>query len=129
MAITWLPNPENYPIINHIDNNRRNNHVDNLEWCTFSHNIRHCYSQGRNPYTTEKEKVRKAPKPYLWIPVEQYDLNNNLIQSFESVTHAGKYLVSIGRLGNYRSASSNISSCCKGKAKTVGGYIWKYKQQ
>lgn len=41
VGITFIPNPNNYPQINHIDENRSNNHVDNLEWCTAKHNLEH----------------------------------------------------------------------------------------
>jgi len=41
VAIAFLPNPDNLPQVNHLDKNRANNRVDNLEWCSASHNIRH----------------------------------------------------------------------------------------
>jgi hypothetical protein len=40
LAVHYLPNPYNLPIINHIDGDRENNHLHNLEWCTQSHNVR-----------------------------------------------------------------------------------------
>lgn len=43
VAIAFLPNPNNYPQINHIDGNPRNNNVSNLEWCTGSQNVQHAY--------------------------------------------------------------------------------------
>lgn len=41
VAMAWIDNPFNYPCINHIDNNGRNNWVNNLEWCTHSYNLRY----------------------------------------------------------------------------------------
>ena len=40
LAIKYIPNPNNYPIINHIDGNKLNNSIDNLEWCSYSHNTK-----------------------------------------------------------------------------------------
>lgn len=46
VAETFIPNPNNYPIINHIDGDTSNNKADNLEWCTQSHNIKEAYRVG-----------------------------------------------------------------------------------
>lgn len=49
VADAYIPNPEGYPVINHIDGNPHNNHCKNLEWCTQKHNILHAYRTGLNP--------------------------------------------------------------------------------
>ena len=46
VALAYIPNPDNKPFVNHIDANRSNPHVDNLEWCTQSENIQHAYRLG-----------------------------------------------------------------------------------
>ena len=46
VAIAFLENPNNLPQINHIDGSRKNNKVDNLEWCDQSYNIKHAYNTG-----------------------------------------------------------------------------------
>lgn len=46
VAIAFIPNPNNYPFVNHLDGNKRNNNVYNLEWCTAIMNVRHAYSSG-----------------------------------------------------------------------------------
>lgn len=66
VAETFLPNPENKPQVNHIDNDRKNNNVENLEWVTISENMYHAYrhgdlskkgeKNGRSKLTEEKVK-------------------------------------------------------------------------
>lgn len=53
VATAFLPNPENHPIINHIDCNGLNNNVENLEWCTYKHNAEWCVECGRHSSPTE----------------------------------------------------------------------------
>lgn len=112
VAETFLDNPNDYPVINHKDGNKLNNNVNNLEWCTVSHNVKHAYSIGlvkiKKLYGKENPKARK---------VEQYDLENNFIKLWYSIIDASNDL---------KIDSSSISAVCKEKRKTAGGYIWKY---
>ena len=58
VAQHFLPNPDNLPEVNHIDGNKENNHVSNLEWCTRSHNVKHSFDTGlKQPhYLTDEER-------------------------------------------------------------------------
>lgn len=64
VAMAFLPNPNNLPIINHKDGNPLNNSVDNLEWCDHSHNMQHAYDIGlkkaRTGENSHKAKLRQS---------------------------------------------------------------------
>ena len=79
VAKTWIPNPNNFPIINHKDNNPLNNSVENLEWCTYSYNILYAEKQGRRPYTEKMKAVRCVPSIWLYKPVSQYSFVKTFI--------------------------------------------------
>ena len=56
IALAFIPNPNDYPIINHKDGNKLNNSIDNLEWCTYQHNIKHSFDNGLQKPSGEKLK-------------------------------------------------------------------------
>ena len=107
IAKTFIPNPNNLPCINHKDENKLNNSINNLEWCTIKYN--NCYGT-RIKRVVEKNKMRKE--------ILKYDLKGNFMQEYKSISEAG-------RKNNI--IISSISLCCSGKYKQAGGYIWKYK--
>lgn len=101
VAETFINNPKNLPEVNHIDGNKQNNTVDNLEWVTTSENQLHsCYKL--------HNKIRK---------VFQYTLDNKLIQIWDSAKIASKEL---------KIPCQNISACCRNELQTAGKYKWSY---
>ena len=104
VASTFIPNPNFQKYVNHIDGNKLNCSVENLEWCSSAGNAQHAIKTGLT-------KVYQSC-------VEQYALNGAYIQSFNSILYASRVTGANDR---------HISDVCKGKRKTCGGYIWKYK--
>lgn len=111
VAQAFIPNSNNLPQINHKDENKLNNCVDNLEWCSASYN---------NSYGNRLEKVSRSNK--LKKKVLQFDINGNMLQEYNSIAEASK-ITNVDRKG--------ISNCInkKNNRKTAGGYIWKLKSE
>lgn len=116
VAEAFIPNPNNYPIINHKDSNPQNCEVSNLEWCTYSYNAKYSYDT-----TNRKEKMnwKKGKENANSKPVYATDKDGNILFHFDCIMDAQR---SLGIL------NSGIVACLKRKTKTAGGYIWHYEK-
>ena len=106
VAETFIKNPENLKQVNHKDRNRSNNYLENLEWISPRDNILYSFKMGRKQHTRV---------------VNQYDLEGNFIQRFESMKEACEFLG--------KKISSHIAHCANGRSPTAYGYKWKYEQE
>jgi len=103
VAFAFLENLDNKEQVNHIDGNKLNNKLDNLEWVTNKENQIHKFKIGLGNNFTRT--------------IIQYDLEGNLIKEFKSIISAAKEM---------GVSKSNIQGVLLNKRKTAGGFIWKY---
>lgn len=96
VAETFIPNPYNYPMINHKDENKSNNSVENLEWCDNTYNQRYSHA----------------------LKIKQYDLHGIFIKEWNAISDIER---------DINVPTTNISKCCKGKIKTINGFIFLYE--
>ena len=99
LAETFIPNPNNYKCINHIDGNKENNNLENLEWCSQSHNVQHAYDNG----------LAKTNKKVMCV-------ETGIV--YKSIAEAARM---VGKpKGRF------IGDVARGRRKTAYGYHWKF---
>lgn len=117
VAEAFIPNPNNYPVVNHKDENPKNNNVDNLEWCTYQYNTNYGTCRQKISLHSPNKKGDKHPKS---LKVYQYDLLGNFVAEYGSVREAA-------RITGF--ANSSIASCANGRLKQSNGFVWSYKKE
>lgn len=110
VALSFLGIPSDEKMqVNHKDLNKKNNSLENLEWCTPSYNVHHSWVNGG------RIKNKKSLMKVLRKPIEQRTLDGKLIKTWISLSEAARALgLSV----------SNICACSKGRIKSTGGYKW-----
>jgi hypothetical protein len=107
VAQAFLSNDKLHPVVNHLDGDKKNNHVDNLEWCTRSRNDKHAFSIGlRKPSDggTSKRVAKVDPKTY----------EMTIYDSMSAAARENDITV------------QSISYCANGKKETSKGFIWAF---
>ena len=112
VAETFLENPDNLPQVNHKNEIKSDNRVENLEWVSIKYNINYGTGIKRRSATQINGLQSK--------PVYQYSIDGQFIKEYPSIREIERQL-------GYD--HSSIGKCCNGKLKTAYGYKWSYNKQ
>lgn len=123
IANAFIANPYNFPIVNHIDGNKKNPLPNNLEWVTYSENSKHAFKHGLSKISDKarkkaSENAKANGSKTTSRPVIQYSIDGVIIAEYPSIKAASRMT---GANDGY------IGSVCKRKKYTAAGFVWRYK--
>lgn len=111
VALAFIDNPNNYPLVNHIDGDMENNSVENLEWCDASHNV------------LEGNRLRQNKRAASY-PLKAINVETKEEFFFQRMRDAEEFVRTT--ICEVQTPRVPIRDCCLGKLRTAYGHVWSY---
>lgn len=117
IAEAFIPNLQGLPCVNHIDENKCNNTITNLEWCTYQENTRKYMDNHPGCFRSNNRRPRiKRPHKHFFA-VDQVSMNGDVVKTWENIS-AIKHETGW--------SDWSIAECCRGNRQSAYGYKWRY---
>lgn len=115
VALAFLPNPHNFPQVNHKDENRKNNAVCNLEWCDQSYNVRYSMERRETPQVVNNYSPKYQKR--IDKKIVQLSLDGEPVKTWSNSREIFK---------ETGMSDWSISECCRGNRNKAYGFKWQY---
>lgn len=119
VAEAFLPNPCNFPVVDHIDTDKSNNSVENLRWCSIKDNVNNPLSKELRTNMVRRKCYGRLGKDSLTHKaVYQFSITGEFVRHWECMSDACRH---------YGIDTGSMTRVCQGKSHTAKGFVWRYQ--
>ena len=121
VAEAFIPNPHNYPVVDHINTEKSDNSASNLRWCSIKDNVNNPISKElRIKMVRHKCKGRLGKDSLTHKAVYQFSIAGKFVRRWECMSDACRH---------YNIDTGSMTRVCQGKCHTAKGFVWRYQNK